>query len=231
MKNNKIRYRYFLSIMLLILIINITVVADASSDIQTDHKLTLKITKEVGIKSVEEVKLTPYKIVAVVIDMCDAHWCKTFTKRCGAMVPRMNHVLDTMRKLGIQICFAPSDVLKFYATFPQRRAVLAMPKHKRPFPKHFNLPIPTWGISGGCECGPERPCGNQKFVWTHQHPYLVIKDQDLIINCNDNRELYSICKEHGFTTLLYMGVAANMCVSWTRSCSILKMNNWDWNVF
>ena len=68
----------------------------------------------------------PAKTAVVVIDMWDRHWCKTFTARVGNMVPRMNRTLDACRKLGIQVVFAPSDVVDFYRDFPQRKAMQAV---------------------------------------------------------------------------------------------------------
>jgi len=125
------------------------------------------------------------------------------------------------RKLGMQVVFAPSDVVDFYKDTPQRKAVLALPKHELPERKHFNPPPPAWSGTGGCECAPNRPC---RFfgAWNRQHPDLRIEDDDLIIDCNKTEELYNLCAERGITTLLYMGVASNMCII-NRAAGIKQM--------
>jgi hypothetical protein len=45
---------------------------------------------------------------------------------------------------------------------------------------------------------------------THQHPDLVMKPGDLA--SLSRNEIFNYCAENGITTLLYMGVAANMCL-------------------
>jgi nicotinamidase-related amidase len=63
----------------------------------------------------------------VVIDMWDKHWCKSWTAREAAMIPRMNKMLNAARKMGIQIIFSPSSVADFYKDSIQRKAVLSIP--------------------------------------------------------------------------------------------------------
>ena len=174
------------------------------------------------IETVQGTILREEKQLAVVIDMWDQHWCRTHTERVAALTPRMNRALDTARGLGIQVCFLPSDVLGFYREYPQRQAIEVLPVQETLVPGEFDPPLPPWANTGGCECGPERPC-RARSVWTRQHPALIIRESDLILDCNDNRELSSLCRVRGLTTLLYMGTAANMCVSWTRSSSIRQM--------
>ena len=159
------------------------------------------------------------KTAVVVVDMWDRHWCVRYTERVGELVPPMNECLDAVRGLGIQVVFAPSDVVDFYEDFPQRRATLALPSHALPEPRSFDPPPPP--VRGGCECGPDRPCKSHK-AWTRQHPGLRIEDRDLIVDCNNTQDLWNICCGRGVDTLLYMGVATNMCVI-GRACGILPM--------
>jgi nicotinamidase-related amidase len=166
------------------------------------------------------VRIVPAKTAVVVVDMWDRHWCKTFTTRVGNLAPRMNRTLDACRKLGIQVVFVPSDVVDFYKDFPQRKAMQAVPQHAEPQRVAFDPPETPHPIDN-CECGPSRPC-HFASVWTRQIADLVIADNDLIGDCNNGRELLSLCQERGMDTLIYMGMASNMCVL-NRSCGILNM--------
>ena len=162
------------------------------------------------------------KTAIVVIDMWDKHSCKSFTAKLGNMVPRMNPVLDAARKLHLQIVFAPSDVLGFYRDYPQRKMMLSVPQHAEPGKIAFNPPPPP-GPTDFCECGPGQPCKKQAFgSWSRQHPDLRIEEGDLIGDCNNARELMNLCVERGIDTLLYMGVASNMCVL-DRSMGVRNM--------
>jgi nicotinamidase-related amidase len=170
----------------------------------------------------EPVILDPSRTAVVVIDVWDRHWCQSATRGVAALIPGLNRFLGSARRLGVQVIFAPSDVVDFYRDYPQRKAALAVPPARMPKPLPFDPPLPPWGVTGGCECGPERPCSF--FVaWSRQHPGLEIAPQDLIVNCNDSRELFAVCQQSGLTHLVYAGVHANMCVSYTRSSSIRQM--------
>jgi nicotinamidase-related amidase len=167
--------------------------------------------------------LDPAKTAVVVIDMWDKHWCSTYTARVGNLVPRMNRTLEAARRLGVQVVFAPSDVAEFYRDFPQRKAVQAVPAHPEPKRVGFNPPPPP-GPTDFCECGPDQPCKNKVKTWTRQHPELKIAEKDLIGDCNNSQELLNLCAERGIDTLLYMGVASNMCVQY-RSMGIRNMKD------
>jgi len=162
----------------------------------------------------------PRKTAVVVIDMWDRHWCETYTARVGNMVPRMNETLAAARRLGIQIVFAPSETLDFYRDHPARKAMQAIPQQPLPERIEFNPPGPPGGRDC-CECGPDRPC-RSGLVWTRQHPDLKIAKRDLIVDCNNHRELLNLCGHRGIDTQLYMGVASNMCVI-HRSCGVGNM--------
>ena len=168
----------------------------------------------------EKVAVDPAKAAVIIIDMWDRHWCKTYTARVANLVPRMNQTLEAARKLGIQVVHAPSDVLGPYQDTPQRKAMLAIPAQPEPKTVPFNPPGPPGGRDC-CECGPERPC-KARAVWTRQHPDLKIADGDLIADCNNGRELLNLCQSRGITTLVYMGVASNLCVI-GRSSGIFNM--------
>src|SRR5688572_5571389 len=103
--------------------------ARAESEVGPTKQLQLELRQRV-ITSNGEVKITfatetfdARKMAVVVIDMWDRHWCKTYTARVAELVPRMNATLAAARKLGLQIVWAPSDVLDFYTNHPRRKAM------------------------------------------------------------------------------------------------------------
>jgi len=156
--------------------------------------------------------IDPARTVIVVVDMWDKHWCKTFTRRVANLVPRMNLTLLAARKLGIPIVFAPSDVLQPYHDTPQRRAMLAVEQQPLPPHKPIDAP-PNPGPTDQCECGPGAKPKRFK-AWTAQHADLVIGPDDFIADCNNGRELLNLCQSRNVDTVVYMGVASNMCVQY-----------------
>ena len=165
-----------------------------------------------GTVIIEKKQIDPAKTAIVVIDMWDRHWCSTYTQRVANLVPRMNRTLDAARRLGIQVVFAPSDVVDFYRDYPQRKAMLAIGAKPQPPKTTFKPPAQPTGRDC-CECGPTQPCKTNSFGrWSRQHPELKIVERDLIGNCNDQRELLNFCQDRNIDTLIYAGVASNMCV-------------------
>jgi nicotinamidase-related amidase/type 1 glutamine amidotransferase len=182
-----------------------------------------------GTLAVKRETIDAAKTAIVVIDMWDRHWCKTYTKRVGNMAPRMNQTLEAARKLGIQVVHAPSDVSDFYKDYPQRKAMQAIPSHQFPQRVAFNPPAEPEG-KDCCECGPDQRCKSKSFGhWSRQHPDLKITEGDLIGDCNNESELLNLCQEHGIDTLIYMGVASNMCVL-HRQFGMLNMRRRGLNV-
>ncbi|MCR6720953.1 MAG: cysteine hydrolase family protein [Chitinophagaceae bacterium] len=156
----------------------------------------------------------------VVVDMWDKHWCASMNKKAEGLIPKMNKTFDAARALGIKIIFAHSETTKFYEAYPQRQR---MKQSQIPAPlevNDFNPPPLPWGRTGGCECSADRTC-KESSTWTRQHDALIIKDEDLISDRAD--EINAFCKANGIKTLLYVGEASNMCVTWTRSFSVIPM--------
>ena len=188
--------------------------AGAAAEPPKPFPLTVQTRDAEGKPINRGITIDPARTAVVVIDMWDRHWCKTYTERVGNMVPRMNETLAAARKLGIQVVFAPSDVLGFYGDAPQRKAMLAIPQQPVPATVAFDPPGPP-GPTDFCECGPDQPCKKKSYGrWSRQHPGLVIAGGDLLGDCNNGRELLSLCAQRKIDTLLYMGVASNMCVQY-----------------
>jgi nicotinamidase-related amidase len=188
----------------------------------TPLALRLQARDAEGRVTRQSLALDPAKTAVVVIDMWDRHWCQTYTARVAHLVPRMNRTLQAARQLGLQVVFAPSDVVAFYQDAPQRKAMQAVRPHPEPPTVAFDPPAPP-GPTDCCECGPAQPCKAAAGKrWTRQHPDLEITERDLIGDCNNGRELLNLCQERGLDTLLYMGVASNMCVQY-RSMGLRNM--------
>lgn len=173
-------------------------------------------------------KIQPRKTAVVVIDLWDRHWCETYTARVANLVPRMNQTIAAARKLGLQIVWAPSDVAEFYRDHPQRQAMMAIPSHPLPAQSSFDPPQVPQGDY--CECGPEQPCKEHSRVWTRQQAGLVIEAGDLIADTNNGRELLNLCAERGIDTLIYLGVASNMCVCY-RDLGMVRMRRYGLRTF
>jgi len=131
--------------------------------------------------------------------------------------------------IGIQVVFAPSDVVGFYKNYPQRKAMEAIPAQPIPQKTQFNLPAEPSG-KDCCECGPDQPCRSKPFGrWRRQHPGLKVAEGDLIGDCNNERELLNLCQQQRIDTLIYMGVASNMCVL-HRRFGMLNMKRYGLNI-
>ncbi|MHC5538378.1 chitobiase/beta-hexosaminidase C-terminal domain-containing protein, partial [Singulisphaera rosea] len=159
-----------------------------------------------GEPRVESLAVDPAKVGVVVVDVWNWHWCKTATERVGALVPRMNRVLDSARELGMSVMLCPTDVVDNYVGWPQREIIFALPKH--PLPPLASIVCPPPPDGGGCACGRER-CRNN-FGWDGMHPDLKVSATDLMPDTFE--EVYSICKERGLTHLIYMGVHTQVCL-------------------
>ena len=229
-----------------------SIAATQSSVRNPQSSLVLEVQRRsaAGAAAREKVTLDPTRTAVVVVDMWDRHWCVTYTARVAGLVPRMNRTLEACRKLGMQVVFAPSDVAGFYKDAPQRKAMQAVavvaqagtsaapgkgattttapatgaaPTRAAADEKPsvaFNPPGPPGGRDF-CECGPDRPCKGGG-VWKRQNPDLKILDADLIADCNNHRELVALCRRRQIDTLVYMGVASNMCVLY-RDCGMINM--------
>lgn len=148
------------------------------------------------------------KVGIIIIDPWNYHWCMTAAQRVGALVPRMNGVLECARQLGMQVIWAPTDVAGMYVGTPQRERALAVAY--RSVPKVLPDLTCNFSVPGNhCMCGPGHSClGN--YGWDGMHPDLVFGENDLI-SCG-TQETYSNLVERGITHVIYMGVHTNVCV-------------------
>jgi nicotinamidase-related amidase len=166
--------------------------------------------RETGRTVARNEAIDPAKIGIVIIDMWNTNDCMTNAQRAAALVPRMNKVLEVARRLGIQIIWAPTDVVNYYAGTPQRERALALPSLALPHLTNFSCPfsVPTVRPEK-CMCGPGIVC-HIHYGWDKMDPNLIIGRSDWIVA--DPNELYSVYKHQGLTRLIYMGINTNLCV-------------------
>jgi hypothetical protein len=167
-----------------------------------DHETSRISTKKEAIDSA--------KIGIVVIDMWNTNDCMTNAQRAAALVPRMNKVLEVARRLGMQIIWAPTDVVNYYAGTPQRERAIALPSYNLPHLVKFSCPFSAATVRPEkCMCGPGIVC-HIHYGWDRMDPNLVIGKGDWIVG--DPNELYSVYKQQNLTRLMYMGINTNLCV-------------------
>ncbi len=164
----------------------------------------------------------PRKTAIVVCDMWDDHWCKAAAGRCAELAKKAEPVLAAARARGVTVVHAPSDCMAFYNNHPARVRMLAVKPVEPPAPKdHPVPPLPIDDKAGGCDDDPPSPFSKS---WTRQHPALTI-DPDRDYVSDSGKEVYSLLREKGITTLVVMGVHTNMCVL-NRTFAIKGMTRW-----
>ena len=178
------------------------------------------------------VQWEPKKTAIIICDMWDQHWCRGATERVTEMAPRMNEVIKEARQRGVLIIHAPSDTMKFYADYPQRRRAQQAPKSNPPadvnkwksLNKDKEGPLPIDDSDGGCDDFPKCPGGSP---WTKQISALEIEADDVI--SDNGEEVYNVLQERGINNVIIMGVHTNMCVL-GRPFSIRQMVSLHKNV-
>ncbi len=157
----------------------------------------------------------PEKTAIIICDMWDRHWCQGATARVGEMAPRMNAVLTEARRRGVHIIHAPSDTMKFYAEYPQRKRAQQAPAAAAPPDvakwKSLNQakegPLPIDDSDGGCNDVPPCPQGGP---WRQQIAVLEIAPEDYV--SDSGPEIYNVLQQLGVENVIVMGVHTNMCV-------------------
>lgn len=173
----------------------------------------------------------PSETAILICDMWDKHWCRSATRRCGALAERMAPVIDAARARGVHIIHSPSDTVDFYRDDPARRRAIEVPGATPPSPigkscsldvaREHGLPIDD--SDGGCDCAV--PCKNYK-AWSREHPAITIKPSDVI--SDSGQEVYNYLVQQGIKNIIYVGVHTNMCVL-GRTFGIRQMTTLGFN--
>ena len=120
------------------------------------------------------------QIGVMVVDTWNYHWCMTAAERCSSFALRMNHALATLRSLGIQIFWGPTDVADQYVGTPQREKSVAGEPHPLPTPLDIQFPLLDCYGAGGCMCGPGIDC-HVNYGWDRINTNLTIVSASVIL--------------------------------------------------
>lgn len=166
-----------------------------------------------------DVQIVNARTAIIITDMWDKHWCPSETERVKLLAQRMKPLLDKARGSGMLIIHAPSSTMNFYANAPGRLLATKAP-HVQP-PPELNIPdvpLPIDDSDGGCDTP-----AKQYDAWSREISTLSIKPGDVISDSGE--EVYNVLKQHDIETVLYVGVASDMCVL-DRSFGIKQMSKW-----
>jgi nicotinamidase-related amidase len=179
----------------------------------------------------EKQQWDPAKTAIIICDMWDEHWCKGATTRVTELAPHMNKVLNIAREKGMLIVHSPSDCMKYYAEYPQRKAAQ---QYSRPDDKYeegrtllLSEKDAVWPIdqsNGGCD---DTPLCEERYPWTKEIALLDIKENDVITDSGP--EMARMFKDREINRVILMGVHTNMCVI-ARPFGLRNMLNYGMNV-
>src|SRR5687768_17261513 len=86
----------------------------------------------------KDLKWEASQTALIICDMWDQHWCKSASRRCGELAPRLNDMANVLRARGVLIVHAPSDTMKAYENTPQRKLAMSAPAAEK------SKDIPRW---------------------------------------------------------------------------------------
>ncbi|HVV70884.1 MAG TPA: LamG-like jellyroll fold domain-containing protein, partial [Verrucomicrobiae bacterium] len=161
------------------------------------------------------------QMAIIVMDVWNSHPDPEMASRGSALIPRMNEALAAARALGITVIFCPNEVAPPVGV--NTAAFSGLPNQALR-DNGFNPPLPSFTSSSSGDMVPVAydAAYRPRFpTYTSQHPDLVIQPGDLA--STSRQQIYNYCAAHGISYLLYMGVAANMCVCCTRETSMIPM--------
>jgi nicotinamidase-related amidase len=193
---------------------------------ESPMKLNLRSQEKAGdgkFKVVEKkVEWAPKETALIIVDMWDAHWCKSAAARVVELAGPMNAMIQQARSKGVFIIHSPSSVVDFYKDTPQRKRALAAPFARTKSPlstadrwgtkwvwpdssREGDLPIDDSDM--GCDCAVK--CTIRE-AWTRQISTIEIAEQDAITDIG--QEAFNLLAERGIKNVMIAGVHLNMCV-------------------
>ncbi|HUQ66828.1 MAG TPA: hypothetical protein VM101_11770 [Flavitalea sp.] len=162
----------------------------------------------------EKQQWDPQKTAIIICDMWDQHWCHGASTRVSELAPAMNRVINAARTKGMLIVHSPSDCMKFYKDFPQRKAAekYALPNDHSEEGRTLleSEKEAVWPIdqsNGGCN---DSPRCTERYPWAKETDLLDIKDNDVITD--SGHEMVRMFREKRIDRVILMGVHTNMCV-------------------
>ena len=173
----------------------------------------------------------PAETAIILCDVWDAHHCLRAVQRGEELAPRLNEVVEALRKRGVTVIHAPSDCMAAYMDHPARKRAIDTPKSKslpaditswcRQIPEEEKGVYPVDQSDGGEDDEPEEHAEWQrklaamgrdaKLPWKQQTPVIRIDDQSEYIS-DKGDEVWSILDNRGIRNVILAGVHTNMCV-------------------
>ncbi len=167
----------------------------------------------------------------IICDMWDSHHCVNAVRRATELAPRIDAMVDAMRKRGGLIVHAPSSCMKHYDTHPARERAkgTSLSKHLPPSIESWCDRIPSEEMDryplDQSEGGEDDDADehrqwasrlaamgrNPKSPWIKQIDTIRIDEAKDYIS-DDGKEIWSILEKHGIKNVLLVGVHTNMCV-------------------
>ena len=178
----------------------------------------------------KQVSWSARTMAVIVCDVWDSHHCLNAVRREEEMVPRMNEVLETLRKKGVLVIHAPSGCMDFYKDHPGRKLAQVGAKatsvpmdiakwcYKIPSEEKGKYPIDQ--SDGGEDDDPKEHAEwhaklkamgrNPKAPWVRQHEGIKIYDHDAI--SDSGVEIWDLLARKEINNVILLGVHTNMCV-------------------
>jgi len=192
-----------------------------------EAKLSLALRSRTGPDldqaATKKVEWKASQTALIICDMWDDHWCKSAARRVVELAGPMDEVVKKARSMGILIIHAPSSVVDFYKSAPQRKYAQGAPFAKSPVPLSvkerwgtkwcwpdpaFEGVLPIDDSDMGCSC-PEPKCGIRE-AWTRQIKRIGIEKGDAITD--NGQETYNLLAMKKIDNVILCGVHLNMCV-------------------
>jgi nicotinamidase-related amidase/type 1 glutamine amidotransferase len=178
----------------------------------------------------EPVRWETARTAVIVVDMWDVHTSPQAARRVGELAPRVNQVVEQLRRRGGLVIHAPSDCMDAYAAHPARKRALAARRSPRlpndigawcrhlpsedPIP--FPVDRPELNDDDPSELEPWRlqlaAAGRRTDLpWRVQHAAIRIDPgRDLLSDRGE--EIWNALDERRIEHVLLLGVHTNICV-------------------
>lgn len=218
-------YLHVMNITLRILLLAASIVAIPSLTL-AEGELILELRSRAGggdEPNVEKVAWNPERTALIISDMWDDHWCQSAARRVDEMAPALNEVIKTARKQGVLIIHAPSSVVDYYSSSPQRQRAQSAPFAKPPIQLATAL---RWGTTWcwpdaereavlpiddsdmGCSCQGEK-C-EVRDAWSRQNRLIEMAPGDAVTD--NGQETFNLLADRDIDNVILCGVHLNMCV-------------------
>jgi len=174
---------------------------------------------------------TAAETAIILCDVWDAHHCLRAVQRGTELAPRLNQVVEDLRRRGATVIHAPSDCMAYYEKHPARKRAIDTPPSKklpaditswcRQIPAEEKAEYPVDQSDGGEDDEPQEHAEwqrkladqgrNPRLPWIKQMEAIRIDDaRDYVTDKGD--EVWSILEQRGIKNVILAGVHTNMCV-------------------